>query len=176
MSCRRATVTLCMIVRNEERNLGDCLRGVAALFDEIVIVDTGSTDRTRSIAESFGAKVFEFPWKDDFAAARNASVERAAGDWVFWLDADDRIDGDNVRKLSALFDALDHAAKSYVMNTRCLPTAAADPVMLVNHPRLFRRHPSARWSGRIHEQILPALTDLRYETVWSDVLIDHLGY
>jgi cellulose synthase/poly-beta-1,6-N-acetylglucosamine synthase-like glycosyltransferase len=77
---RRAKVSLTMIVRNEEHNLTHCLESVKGLFDEIIIVDTGSRDRTIEIARSFGARVFDFVWVDDFAAARNAALARATGD------------------------------------------------------------------------------------------------
>ncbi len=86
------TVSLTMIVRDEEENLPRCLSSVNELFDEIVVVDTGSKDRTAEIAEEFGARVFDFVWVDDFAAARNAALARATGDYAFWLDADDVID------------------------------------------------------------------------------------
>ena len=85
-------VSLTMIVKNEEANLPSCLASVADLVDEIVIVDTGSTDRTKEVATSWGARVFDFAWIDDFAAARNEALRHARGDFVFWLDADDRID------------------------------------------------------------------------------------
>ncbi|HKI18175.1 MAG TPA: glycosyltransferase, partial [Isosphaeraceae bacterium] len=86
---KQCKVSLTMIVRDEENNLSHCLESVAGLFDEIVVVDTGSTDRTIEIARSFGARVFDFAWVDDFGAARNAALERATGDYAFWLDADD---------------------------------------------------------------------------------------
>src|SRR5271157_5579072 len=86
------SVSLTMIVRDEEANLPHCLSSVSGLFDEIVVVDTGSTDRTREIAREFGARVFDFVWVNDFAAARNAALARAKGDYAFWLDADDVLD------------------------------------------------------------------------------------
>ncbi len=95
-----------MIVKNEENNLPACLRSVAGLFDEIVVVDTGSTDRTREIAAEFGARVFDFVWVDDFAAARNAALARATSDYAFWLDADDVIDPPEREKLQALLESL----------------------------------------------------------------------
>ena len=103
---RRPHVSLCMIVRNEEENLPACLASAADLVDEVVVVDTGSRDRTREVAAGFGARVYEFPWVDDFAAARNESLRHATGDWVFWLDADDRLDGDNRGRLKTLFAGL----------------------------------------------------------------------
>ena len=81
-----------MIVRDEENNLSHCLESVRGTFDEIVVVDTGSTDRTVEIARSFGAKVFEFEWVDSFAAARNEALSHATGDYAFWLDADDVVE------------------------------------------------------------------------------------
>ncbi|MGP0063721.1 MAG: glycosyltransferase family 2 protein [Isosphaeraceae bacterium] len=85
----RPSVTLTMIVKDEEANLPRSLGSVRGIFDEIVVVDTGSTDRTQEIAREFGARVFEFAWIDDFAAARNAALAQASGDYAFWLDADD---------------------------------------------------------------------------------------
>ena len=78
-----------MIVKNEQENLPTCLASVEGIFDEIIVVDTGSTDRTKEIACEFGAKVFDFEWVDSFAAARNEVLAHATGDYAFWLDADD---------------------------------------------------------------------------------------
>jgi hypothetical protein len=83
------TLTITLIVRNEEQTLGRCLDSVRGLADEIVVVDTGSTDATRQIATERRARVVEFPWCDDFAAARNESLRQATGRWVLWLDADE---------------------------------------------------------------------------------------
>ena len=99
-------VSLTMIVKNEEGNLPACLASAADLVDEVVVVDTGSADRTKEVAARFGARVFDFPWIDDFAAARNEALRHATGDWILWLDADDRIDEPNRQKLRQLFAAL----------------------------------------------------------------------
>src|ERR1051325_3216673 len=87
-----ASISLCMIVRDEAANLAACVEPLRDLVSEIVVVDTGSTDQTRSIAESLGAKGYAFAWIDDFAAARSVSLDDATGDWIFWMDADDRLD------------------------------------------------------------------------------------
>ena len=102
----KARTSLTMIVKDEQDNLPHCLSSVVGLFDEIVIVDTGSIDRTPEIAREFGARVFDFVWVDDFAAARNAALARATGDYVFWLDADDVVDPPEREKLRALLDGL----------------------------------------------------------------------
>jgi glycosyltransferase involved in cell wall biosynthesis len=95
-------VSLCLIAKDEEHNLPACLAPAVGLVEEIVVVDTGSTDATREVARRLGARVFDFPWCDSFAAARNETLRHAQGDWVLWLDADDRLDDDNRAKLRAL--------------------------------------------------------------------------
>src|SRR5438132_6424759 len=109
------SVSLCLMVRNEEAALPGCLQSVAGIADEIIVVDTGSTDRTKDVAAGFGAKVFDFPWVDSFAAARNECLRHASHEWIFWLDADDRLDEENQGKLQALFATLAEDASAYVM-------------------------------------------------------------
>jgi tetratricopeptide (TPR) repeat protein len=172
----RVRVSLCLIVRDEEHNLPPCLGSVRDLVDEVVVVDTGSADRTREVAARLGAKVFDFPWCDSFAAARNASLRHATGDWVFWLDADDRLDDDNRGKLGALLAGLGEENAAYVLKCLCLPDAQARGGILVDHVRLFRNRPDMRWEYRVHEQILPAVRRSGAEVRWSDVVIHHTGY
>jgi tetratricopeptide (TPR) repeat protein len=179
-----------MIVKNEEANLGACLESAADLVDEIIIVDTGSTDQTKAIAERFGAHVFDFPWVDSFAAARNESLNHATGDWIFWLDADDRLDEQNRQKLRVLFAELRQKGVrpleergsdpffnvAYNMKCLCLPDPVGKTATMVDHVRLFRNHPKIRWQFRVHEQILPAVREMGGEVRWSDVVIHHAGY
>ena len=95
-----------MIVRDEEENLPRCLESVRGIFDEVIVVDTGSVDRTKEIAREFGARVFDFVWIDYFAAARNEALSHATGDYAFWLDADDVVEADQLEKLRALLAGL----------------------------------------------------------------------
>jgi glycosyltransferase involved in cell wall biosynthesis/predicted Zn-dependent protease len=171
---RTARVSLTMIVKNEEKSLAGCLESARGLFDEIVVVDTGSTDRTKEIASRFGARVFDFPWCDDFSAARNESLKHASGDWVFWLDADDRLDDDNRTRLRNLFDSLKDENVALMM--KCVSPGRGASLVEVDHARLFRRHPEVRWQGRVHEQILAAVERLGGVVRWTDVVIHHLGY
>jgi glycosyltransferase involved in cell wall biosynthesis len=165
-----------MIVRNEEKNLGACLESAADLVDEIVIVDTGSTDRTRDVARRFGARVFDFPWIDDFAAARNESLRHATGDWIFWLDADDRIDARNRTKMQRLFAGLGQENKAYGITYVYLPEPGRVLATEVKIIRLFRNHPEVRWQNRIHEDIMPALRALGASVVSTDIAVHHVGY
>jgi glycosyltransferase involved in cell wall biosynthesis/predicted Zn-dependent protease len=172
----RPRVSLTMIVKNEERNLPDCLGPVRGLFDEVVVVDTGSIDWTREVARRLGARVSVFPWCDSFAAARNAALDRATGDWAFWLDADDRVDDANRAKLAALFGSLGHENAAYVVKCVCVPDGPGRAETAVDHVRLFRRDPAHRWDYRVHEQILPALRKTRTDVRWSGVAVHHVGY
>jgi GT2 family glycosyltransferase/tetratricopeptide (TPR) repeat protein len=169
-------VSLCLIVKDEEANLPACLGAAADLVDEIVVVDTGSADRTREVAAGFGARVYDFPWPDSFAAARNEGLRYATGDWVFWLDADDRLDDDNRGRLRDLFAGLDGDNAAYAMQCRCLPDPLTGATTVVDHVRLFRNHPEIRWRYRVHEQILPAVRATGGAVRWADVVIDHVGY
>jgi tetratricopeptide (TPR) repeat protein len=172
----RPRVSLCMIVRNEEANLRDCLEPVLRLFDDIVVVDTGSTDGTKRIAAELGAAVSDFAWRDDFAAARNASLAQATGDWVMWLDADDRMDRGEVAKLAALFATLGDEPRAYVMRCLCPAAAATDSPTVLSHVRLFPRSPRVRWERRVHEQILPALERDGCPVAGTGITVRHLGY
>jgi GT2 family glycosyltransferase len=172
-----ARVSLCMIVKNEEANLADCLKSVEGLVQEMVIVDTGSTDKTKEIAASFGAKVVDFPWVDSFAAARNVTLEHATGDYCFWLDADDRVNDANRENLKALFESLPrNQLVGFSMKCECLPDPVTKITTVVDHIRLFPRHRSVRWKYRVHEQILPALRQQSGQVHWTDVVIHHVGY
>ncbi|WP_165230373.1 glycosyltransferase [Aquisphaera insulae] len=169
-----------MIVRDEEENLPRCLGSVAGLFDEIVVVDTGSRDRTVEVAREFGARVFDFVWVDDFAAARNAALGRTRGDYAFWLDADDVVeDGERV-KLQALLAGLPAEASeqaAYVVRCACDPEPdGRGGNTVVDHIRLFPVREGVRWTYAVHEQILPSLRRAGVPVRWSDVTVRHTGY
>lgn len=172
-----------MIVRNEAERLPGCLASVADLVDEIVVVDTGSSDATKAVAAQFGPKVklFDFPWCDDFAAARNESLRRAGGDWVLWLDADDRLDETNRQRLARLLAQLPQSGGSpelvvYLMQCLNVSSVEAAATTALEHGRLFRNDPRLRWEYRVHEQIVPAIERLGGRTLKSDVAIHHFGY
>jgi glycosyltransferase involved in cell wall biosynthesis len=172
----RRTVSLTMIVKNEEENLEACLDSVAHLVDEMIVVDTGSTDRTVEIAQSKGAKVFHFPWVDNFAAARNEALWHAQGEWIFWMDADDRLDSENQAKLRQVFGSLDDGIFAYQMKCLCVADADEQAETVVDHIRLFPNRQSIRWKYRVHEQILGAVRSAGGDVRWTDVIIRHVGY
>jgi len=177
-SGRAATVTACIIGRNNESTLSACLDSIRPWVGQIVFVDTGSEDRTPEIARAAGAEVYFFPWVDDFAAARNESLRYARGDWVFWMDTDDSIDEINGARLRALV-AGPHPPEllAFVLQVHCpQPTGdGGSAVTVVDHVKLFRNLPGLRFEGRIHEQILPAIRRAGGQVAWSDVFVVHSG-
>ena len=175
---RRSRVSLTVIARDEQENLPHCLESVRGIFDEVVVVDTGSKDRTREIAQEFGARVFDFAWIDDFAAARNEALSHATGDYAFWLDADDVVDSPEREKLLRLLDSLRPGEPAgYVVRCACDPApdgTGGDTV--VDHVRLFPVRDDVRWTYRVHEQILPALRRANVPVRWTDLIVRHTGY
>jgi GT2 family glycosyltransferase/tetratricopeptide (TPR) repeat protein len=173
---QRRSCSLCMIVKNEAENLPHSLGSAADLFDDIVVVDTGSTDRTKEVATQLGARVFDFAWCDSFSAARNESIRHATGEYIFWLDGDDHLDEANRQKLRVLLEGLTEENVAYSMKCLCLPDARSHASTQVDHMRLFRNHPQIRWQYRVHEQILPAIRASGGEVRFADVIIHHSGY
>lgn len=162
-----------LIVKNEERFLGTCLRSLKDLVDEVVVVDTGSTDRTRDIAIAEGARVYDRPWTGDFAAARNEAIDLARGDWILYIDADERVsDGD-----PELVRARLRASRYIGHRVQLRPRPGYTPYWEL---RLFRNHPQLRFRGIIHENIWPAINEVRERTGGrigqTELVLDHDGY
>ncbi|MCB0226338.1 MAG: glycosyltransferase [Anaerolineae bacterium] len=168
------SVSLCMIVKNEEAHLADCLTSVEDFATEIIIVDTGSTDRTVQIARSFGAKVKYFRWVNDFAAARNESIKEAQGDWVFWMDADDRLSPETVTRLKQA--VICGQADAYICRVVSQGQGPNQSSASVDHMRLFRNGLGLQFEQPIHEQIAPMAKRLGLTIAHTDITIDHLGY
>src|SRR3989338_6646287 len=98
----KQTISLCMIAKNEEKHIEECLNSVKDIVDEIIIVDTGRTDKTKQIGKKFNAKIFDFKWVDDFSAARNKSLKHATKDWILVLDADEVVESIDLNKIKEL--------------------------------------------------------------------------
>lgn len=167
-------LSLCMIVKNEEDCIERCLKSVEKVVDEIIIVDTGSTDQTVEICQSYGAKVYPFPWNGSFANARNYGIEKAIGNWILWLDADEEIAAEDRMKLKDQinfpeeFDLLTAHLINYYGDT-------PDPnnVSQISQVRFFRNHLGMKFQNDIHET-LPISNRDRVGTL--PVKIYHFGY
>ena len=170
-------LSLCAIVKNEEKSLPQCLESVKDVVDEIIILDTGSTDKTVEIAERLGAQVEHFQWCDDFAVARNEALKYVRGEWVLVLDADEVLDSAIVPQLQQAIEGEDNLVVNLIRHE---VGAAQSPYSLVS--RLFRLHPAIKFTRPYHSLIDDSVAQLlTRESHWhivslSDVAILHYGY
>lgn len=173
-------ISLCMIVKNEEKMLPGCLESVRNIVDEIIIVDTGSTDRTNEIARQYNAKIFNFKWIDDFAAARNESIKNATGEWILYLDADERIEENSRKYLRNLIESTGSGIDGYVctIESNHVQLDGSHEKHRGGYPRIFRNfgYPNIKFQGKVHEQIAPSIFALGKKIDFSDIIITHLGY
>lgn len=169
------TLGAIIIVKNEGNILGRILSDIRDVVDEICIVDTGSSDHTVAIAESFGAKVSHFPWNNDFSAARNHSIACAKSDYLIWLDADDRIDEADQKHLASFKNRLrPQKDRAYMLKILGRSKDMPDTVSL--QTRIIPNRPGVRFTGRVHEQVLPSLKDNKIKLESLDITIRHTGY
>ena len=173
-----AAVSLCVIARDEEMGIRQCLRSVAHLVQEAIVVDTGSTDGTAAAAREEGAKVLAFDWKDDFSAARNFALDQAAGEWILVLDADEVLEFVSPPEFGRLLAA--SGVEGYYLKIRSFRgtgTEAAD--IVEDHAvRLFRHNRAYRFKGAIHEQIAGSIQAANNGggLAFAGLTITHFGY
>ncbi|WP_010268045.1 glycosyltransferase family 2 protein [Paenibacillus senegalensis] len=169
-------LSLCMIVRNEERHIRRCLESMGNVADEIVVVDTGSTDRTVEICQSFGAEVHVFPWNDSFADARNYGLERAAGEWIIYLDADEELEtGDRPKLKDAII-----SQEADLLAVRILNYSGKTPDLndayFIEQYRIFRKGLGLQFKQDIHEMLNVEETRQRLTAASLPITIHHYGY
>lgn len=145
------TISLCMIVKNEEEVIGRCLASVKDVVDEINIIDTGSTDKTKDIVKEYTDRIFDFEWIGDFAAARNYSFEQATSDYILWLDADDIFTDENREKLKVLKETLESAIDAVSMNYNLSHDAEGNVITTLRRYRLVKKENNYIWVGSVHE-------------------------
>jgi GT2 family glycosyltransferase/tetratricopeptide (TPR) repeat protein/2-polyprenyl-3-methyl-5-hydroxy-6-metoxy-1,4-benzoquinol methylase len=170
------SISLCMIVRDEEAHIADCLKSIKPYVDEMIVVDTGSKDRTLEIARSLGAKVIETTWSDSFSAARNVSLEHATGDWIIWMDADDVIDEESGKALRQCIEQADERILGFIAQVHCPAGPGEEGETIVDHVKLFRNRSDLRFELRIHEQILPSLRRAGGEIARAPIHVRHTHY
>lgn len=157
-----------MIVKNEEETIGRCLQSVAGIADEIIIVDTGSTDRTKGFAQVYTTHVFDFEWIDDFSAARNYAFSKATMDYILWLDADDVILEEDRRKFLHLKQTLDPSVDIVMMKYNVGFDAGGNVTLSYYRERLSRRVNNYKWQEPVHEYLA-----LSGKIINSDICISH---
>ena len=185
----KQTISLCMMAKDEEKYLEQCLSSVKGLVDEIIIIDTGSKDKTKEIAKKFNAKVFDFKWNDDFSAARNESLKHATKDWVLVLDADENLGKESVAAVKKLVENKENDAYSFVQKNYTDSSSVAGFVAEEHKntgktylgwygsliTRLFRNKKDYRFSGMVHELVNPSIEAKKGKIAPAGIGINHYG-
>lgn len=166
-------LTLSMIVKNEEKLIRESLASTKEIVDEIVMVDTGSSDNTVKIAEEYGAKVFNYEWVNDFSAARNFALGKSTGDWIIYLDADERLDNNSVAEIRKLIENNSSAAFYCTVKSDDYEGIRDNSIRYL---RLFANSREIRFTGRVNEEVEASLIKNRYQLFNSNVLIHHIGF
>lgn len=173
------TLSVCIIAKNEERNLANALASVIDVADEVIVTDTGSTDSTPEIAREFGLQVARFEWSDDLAAARNFCAGRATSEWILMLDADEALCETSRSELARCLEQRDVLAYS-VIRQDIVDVATPDAFTEMWQMRLVRNRPDLRMVGRIHEHFEPSLEVIAaregLRVVESNVKLKHVGF
>lgn len=159
-----------MIVKNEEQHLPGCLDSISDLVDEIIIVDTGSTDSTLAIAASYKAQIYHYKWSDDFSAAKNFAFAQATSDYILWLDADDCFRESDREKFLRLKETLPPEVDSVIMDYILAVDAAGNPAAISRRNRLVRRSKGYQWRLPVHEY----LEVLDGMVLRSDIAVTHV--
>ncbi|MEW9700326.1 glycosyltransferase [Paenibacillus sp. SI8] len=173
-------ISLCMIVKNEQDVIARCLQSVKEAADEWIVIDTGSTDRTIDIARSEGASIHIRPWRHDFAAARNESIDLATGEWILVLDADESLEEGQGKQLRQIVENAPDTEGFFVriVNYIGSETNNSGASSISSSLRLFRNKPAYRYVGRIHEQIVQPILSANpsAQLLYSNIQLNHGGY
>lgn len=168
-----SSLSVCMIVKNEEKALPVCLESIKPFADELVVVDTGSEDRTKEIARGYGAKVIESEWVDDFSYSRNLSLKNAAGAWLMWLDADDYVPPHSIPEIKKMkFEKPEFAAAVRVLNRRI----DGDGGQVFTQTRIIPRREDIFFTFPIHENLSASINRAGLVVQARDIEIYHTGY
>lgn len=162
------TISLCLIVRNEQSTLGRCLDSVRDAVDDIVVVDTGSTDGTKEVARRYTDRIFDFRWIDDFAAARNFSFDQAQADYILWLDADDVLLDEDHAKLIRLKAEMTPSVDAVSMIYHYAFDEYGNVTMSLRRNRLVNRRNGFKWHGPVHEYLA-----VSGQIANSDIVVTH---
>ncbi len=163
-------ISLVMIAKNEQHNVERALSSAKEIVDEIIVVDTGSTDRTVEIAASLGAKVFHYPWNNDFSAAKNKAIEYASGQWLLLMDADDEIHAEDRDRIRELLQ--EPGVDCFFFDTHSYFGEGGGLYVRMLQPRLIRKYPDTQYVGKIHES-------LKYDSAraaYTTIRVNHYGY
>lgn len=170
-------ISACVITKNEEKNLPSCLNSLRNIVSEMIVVDTGSTDRTVEVAKSLGAQVFHFEWVHDFSKAKNYAISKATGDWIIFLDADEYFTKESLPLIPLLITEAEEHECDIIVSLLCnIDMHTKETINTVHHTRIFRNHPEICYEGAIHERIMRAGKAPRGLMASEGLAIIHTGY
>ncbi|MCY6483673.1 glycosyltransferase [Clostridium aestuarii] len=164
-------LSLCMIVKNEEENLKECLEKLELYIDDIVIIDTGSTDKTKEIAAEFTDEIYDFKWCNDFAAARNFSLSKASNDWILVIDADEIL---TEFCLQRIIKFIENKNNQRTVGRIKIVNLFEEKIGIERVSRIFNRN-YYHYEGIVHEQVT-SLNSKNYKTADVDIIVEHMGY
>lgn len=183
------TISLCMITKNEENLLKNCLNNIKGIVDEIIIVDTGSTDNTKETAKKFNAKIFDFKWGDNFSEARNFSLQKATQEWILVLDADEKISNFDLEKIKNLTKSKEFMGYSFIQRTYSNKIKKLKWNYTKNDPyeeskkflgwayrritRLFRNDKRIKFSYPIHETVMESIKRINGKISPTNIPLHH---
>lgn len=169
------TIGLAMIVKNEENFLSNCLDSVENVVDEIVIIDTGSVDKTVEIAKNYGAKVYYYKWQNDFSLARNESIKYITSDWILIMDADEYLDKNSKKNIKSLLLKASSDIDGYLVKIVNYSKKDNDTEFIEHfYSRILRNQKGLHFHNMIHEQ--PSIYNKDLKLMFSEVIIHHQGY
>lgn len=172
----KVKISACIIAKNEEKNIEKCIQSLMPISKEIIVVDTGSTDKTISICNELGAKVFHYNWNDDFSAAKNYALSKATGEWIIFLDADEYIDVDSISKIKNLIDHSEfnnfNVVAFKMINIDKETNKTIDEVFKI---RMFKNK-EVSYEGEIHEHLSCKKGEFNILNLYKELTIYHTGY
>lgn len=172
-------ISACVITKNEEENIGTCLESMQSIVDEIILVDTGSIDNTIDIAKSYGAKIFPYKWNQDFAAAKNYAIEKANGEWIIFLDADEYFPVESINDVKTYIENMNSNKKCHAI---CVKINNIDKdrnnILLSSFTtaRIFRNLPNLRYKESIHEELYNTQGKINFFIREKEIEVYHTGY
>ena len=172
-------ISLCMIAKNEEKVIGRAIESCKDIIDEIILVDTGSEDRTIEIAKAKGAKIYFFAWKNDFAAAKNYALSKAKGDWIVFLDADEYFGNDTGENLKVLLSSIEANVNAVACKMYNIDSDSGKLLDVLTHTRIFRNSKYIRYVNPIHEMLQDSRCGKKLHAVFvpeTNLVLFHTGY
>lgn len=170
------TLTTFLIVKNEEHFISQCLESIQDISDEIVIVDTGSTDRTLEFIKNYNVKLYHYQWNNNFAEARNFALKQCTKDLILYIDADERLTDNSKNIINDIKNKQLQNKIAYLCKVRSVSNINNNATNQMSYPRLFSNNPNIYFKNAVHEQILESLLENSYVIINSDIVILHYGY